>query len=57
LGGETLDIAVTHRGMETVIEQVDGQETDVIERTVEAPIWGMPPLDHENGHEKCNPCL
>jgi hypothetical protein len=23
----------------------------VIEGTVEAPLWGMPPLDHDKGHE------
>jgi len=33
------------------MEQVDGHEIDVIEGTVEAPLWGMPPLDYEKDYE------
>jgi hypothetical protein len=51
LGQGSLDITVTRRGTETVIEQVEGQEIDVIEGMVEAPLWGRPPLVHEQEHE------
>ena len=45
IGEGSLDITVARRGTETVIEQVDGKHIEVIEGMVEAPLWGMPPLD------------
>ncbi len=50
LGEGSLDITVARRGTETVIEQLEKKEIEVIEGTVEAPLWGMPPLDHEKGN-------
>ena len=46
-----MDITVARCGTETVIEQVDGKHIEVIEGMVEAPLWGMPPLEHEQGQE------
>ena len=51
IGEGSLDITVARRGTETVIEQVDGKHIEVIEGMVEAPLWGMPPLEHEQGQE------
>ncbi len=50
IGQGSLDITVTRRGTETVIEQMERKEIEVIEGTVEAPLWGMPPLEHEKEH-------
>jgi hypothetical protein len=33
-----------------VIEQLERKEIEVIEGTVEAPLWGRPPLGHEKEH-------
>ena len=34
-----------------MIEQLERKHIEVIEGMVEAPLWGMPPLDHEQGQE------
>jgi len=50
MGQGSLDITVARRGTETVIEQLEKKGIEVIEGKVDAPLWGMPPLDHEKGH-------
>ncbi len=49
IGQGRLDMMVSRHGTETVIEQVKGQNIEVIEGTVEAPLWGMPPRNHDKG--------
>jgi hypothetical protein len=51
IGRGRLDITVVRHGLETVIEQLERKEIEVIEGRVQAPLWGMPLLDHEQGHE------
>jgi glycogen debranching enzyme len=51
IGQGSLDITLARRGRETVIEQLESKVIEVIEGTVEAPLWGMPPLDHDKEHE------
>ena len=51
IGQGSLNITVVRRGTETVMEQLEGKEIEVIEGTVAAPLWGMPPPDHEKGRE------
>lgn len=43
IGEGTLDIMISRHGTKTVIEQVDGKQIEVIQGTVEAPLWGLPP--------------
>ena len=38
-------MTVARHGTETVIKQVNGKHIEVIEGMVEAPLWGIPPLD------------
>jgi len=40
---------VSRHETETVIEQVKGQNIEVIEGPVEAPLWRMPPWNHDKG--------
>ena len=51
IGGGRLDIAVVRRDAETVIERLESKEIEVIKGTVEAPLWGKPPLESEQGRE------
>lgn len=51
IGQGSLNITIVRRGTETVIEQLERREIEVIEGMVEAPLWGMPPLDHEQEQE------
>jgi hypothetical protein len=51
IGRGRLDITVVRHGLETVIEQLERREIEVIEGKVQAPLWGMPLLDHEQGHK------
>jgi hypothetical protein len=48
IGQGRLDITIARHGKETVIEQL---ERKGIEGKVEAPLWGMPPLDREKWQE------
>jgi glycogen debranching enzyme len=43
IGQGYLDITVARRGTTTVIEHQESKEIEVIERMVEAPLWGEPP--------------
>src|SRR5207237_10471364 len=51
IGRGSLDITVVRHGTETVIEQLERKEIEVIEGKVEAPLWGKPPLESEQGQE------
>jgi glycogen debranching enzyme len=51
IGRGSLDITVVRHGTETVMEQLGAKEIEVIEGKVEAPLWGLPLLDHDSEHE------
>jgi glycogen debranching enzyme len=51
IGQDRLDITIVRRGTETVIEQLERKEIEVIEATAEAPLWGRPPTNPEEGYE------
>ena len=45
IGQGSLNITVARHGTETVMEQLERKEIEVIEGKVKAPLWAMPPLD------------
>jgi hypothetical protein len=49
IGGGSLDITIVRRGTQTGIEELERKE---IEGKVEAPLWGKPPLESEQGDER-----
>ena len=42
VGAGTLDVTVIRRGEETVVDQLNGKDVDVVQQTVGAPLWGDP---------------
>ncbi|HEX6820106.1 MAG TPA: glycogen debranching N-terminal domain-containing protein [Ktedonobacterales bacterium] len=42
IGRGCLDIRIARRGGETVIEELSGEQVEVIKGSVEAPLWGEP---------------
>jgi hypothetical protein len=50
IGQGSLDITVVRHGTETVIKELEGKEIEVIEGKMEAPLWGLPLLEHEQEH-------
>jgi glycogen debranching enzyme len=55
IGEGRLDITVARQGGETVIEQLESKEIEVMEGTVEAPLWGKPALESEKQESKLKP--
>ncbi len=44
IGEDRLDIGAARSGEDTVIEKADGGKLEIIRGTVEAPLWGNPPV-------------
>lgn len=51
IGQGSLDIIVVRHGTETVIEELESKEIEVIEGNAEAPLWGIPFAGQGQGHE------
>jgi hypothetical protein len=48
VGAGTLDVTVIRRGDETVVDQLNGKDVEVVQQNVEAPLWGDPLSSHGN---------
>jgi len=47
VGHGHLDVSISRRGAETVVDEVNAKDLEVLQRQVEAPLWGLPPTIRE----------
>lgn len=44
IGRGSLDVVISRRNDQTLIDQLNAKELEVVHGTVEAPLWGLPPM-------------